>query len=74
MALEESLEKIRQAMLADSVQSFLPAAQTEAVVAATRKAAAVRSNWDYSPYQQEFAFYQQEEARRQKTAQAEKVK
>ncbi len=64
LALEAALEQTHQALLADSAQSFLPAAQNEAIIAAARKAAAVRPGWNYSAYQQELAFYQQEEARR----------
>ena len=65
LALEASLEESYTALnAADSTQSFLPAAHYEAIIAAARKAAAARANWAYSPYQQELAFYQREEARR----------
>jgi hypothetical protein len=66
MALEAALEESYTALGAvDSVQSFLPPAHYDAIITAARKAAAVRTNWDYSAYQQELAFYQKEEARRQ---------
>ncbi|TGE13892.1 hypothetical protein [Hymenobacter elongatus] len=74
LALEASLEQSHAALLADSVSSFLPTAHYDAIVAAARKAAATRPGWDYSPYQQELAFYQQEEARRQKAAQPSPAK
>ncbi|OON70022.1 hypothetical protein [Hymenobacter sp. CRA2] len=67
-ALEAALEEIHVAFQADSVKAFLTAAHTEAVIAANRKAVAVRPNWNYAPYQQELAFYQKEEARRQQPA------
>ncbi|TGE28743.1 hypothetical protein [Hymenobacter metallicola] len=70
LALEAALEESHQAMLADSAQSFLPAARVEAIVEAARKAAVARSRWNYAPYHQELAFYQREEARRQKAAAA----
>ena len=65
MALEAALEQSHQALLADSVQPFLTAPQTEAIMLAARQAAAARPSWNYSAYQQELAFYQEEEARRQ---------
>ncbi|MBT9392431.1 hypothetical protein KLP40_04580 [Hymenobacter sp. NST-14] len=65
MALEAALEQSHQALLADSVQPFLPATQTEAIMQAAREAAAARPGWNYAAYQQELAFYQQEDARRQ---------
>ena len=67
-ALEALLEESHKALLADSVQSFLPTAQHEAIVAAARKAAAARPDWNYAPYQQELAFYEKQEARRQPLA------
>lgn len=70
LALEAALEQTHQALLADSAQSFLPATQNEAIIAAARKAATVRPAWNYSAYQQELAFYQQEEARRMAPAPA----
>ncbi|WP_139255066.1 hypothetical protein [Hymenobacter psychrophilus] len=63
-ALETVLEQTHQALLADSAQSFLPAAQLDAIRSAARQAAAARPSWDYSAYQHEVAFYQREEARR----------
>ncbi|QJX48525.1 hypothetical protein HMJ29_17020 [Hymenobacter taeanensis] len=68
-ALEALLAERHMALLADSVQSFLPAAQHEAIVEATRKAVATRPNWNYAPYRQELAFYEKEEARRQQKLQ-----
>ncbi|PJJ61019.1 hypothetical protein [Hymenobacter chitinivorans] len=65
LALEALLDETHADLLADSTQSFLPAARYEATVAAARTAAAARPSWDYAPYQNELAFYQQEEARRQ---------
>ncbi|OWP63083.1 hypothetical protein CDA63_11160 [Hymenobacter amundsenii] len=70
LALEAALEQTHQALLADSAQSFLPATQNEAIIAAARKAATVRPAWNYSAYQQELAFYQQEETRRMAPAPA----
>jgi hypothetical protein len=68
-ALEAALEESHKGLLADSVQSFLPAAKREAIINAARKAAAARSDWNYAPYQQELAFYEKEEARRQQVVQ-----
>lgn len=65
MALEAALEQSHQALLADSVHPFLTTPQTEAIMLAARQAAAARPNWNYAAYQQELAFYQQEDARRQ---------
>ncbi|MCB2408830.1 hypothetical protein [Hymenobacter lucidus] len=65
LALEALLDETHTAMQADTLQPFLPAGRFEATVAAARTAAAARPSWDYAPYQNELAFYQQEEARRQ---------
>ncbi|RFP65059.1 hypothetical protein D0N36_11190 [Hymenobacter lapidiphilus] len=64
MALEVVLEQTHQALLADSMQSFLPAAQLDVIRAVARRAAAARYNWNFAPYQHELGFYQYEEARR----------
>ncbi|MFD2786976.1 hypothetical protein [Hymenobacter rubripertinctus] len=48
LALEATLEQSYQALLADSVQPFLPAPQREAIARAARQAAAARPSWNYS--------------------------
>lgn len=73
-ALEAALEQTHQALLADSAQSFMPAAQLDAIRTAARQAAAVRPSWDYSAYHNEVAFYQREEARRTAPAPVAKPK
>ncbi|SET42287.1 hypothetical protein [Hymenobacter actinosclerus] len=74
MALEAVLEQTHQALLADSAQSFMPAAQLDAIRTAARQAAAARPSWDYSAYHHEVAFYQREEARRTAPAPVAKPK
>ena len=74
MALETALEQTHLALLTDSAQSFMPAAQLDAIRTAARQAAAARPSWDYSAYQHEVAFYQREEARRTAPAPVAKPK
>ncbi|MBT2559105.1 hypothetical protein J7E24_15045 [Hymenobacter sp. ISL-91] len=74
MALEAVLEQTHQALLTDSAQSFLPAAQLDAIRTAAREAAVARPSWDYSAYHHEVAFYQREEARRTAPAPVAKPK
>lgn len=68
-ALEALLEQRHQALLADSTASILTPEQLTALTTAARTAAAARPDWNYAPYQQELAFYQKEEQRRQPAAQ-----
>ncbi|RYU80483.1 hypothetical protein [Hymenobacter persicinus] len=70
-ALEAALETTRTALLSKpATESFMPTAQFEAIRDAAAKAAQVRGDWNYEPYRQELAFYEAEEARRQKAAPA----
>lgn len=69
LALEALLEQRHQALLADSTASVLTPEQLTALTAAARTAVTARPDWNYAPYQQELAFYQKEEQRRQPAAQ-----
>ncbi|WBA42877.1 hypothetical protein [Hymenobacter canadensis] len=69
LALEALLEQRHQALLADSTASVLTPEQLTALTTAARTAATARPDWNYAPYQQELAFYQKEEQRRQPAAQ-----
>lgn len=74
LALEAVLEQTHQALLADSLQSFLSATQLDAIRVVARRAAAARYNWNFAPYQHESGFYQYEEARRTAPAPAPAIK
>ncbi|OGX90462.1 hypothetical protein BEN49_06680 [Hymenobacter coccineus] len=69
-ALEAQLEQCHAAMLATPGGIICTPEQRTAIQSAAVSVARARSNWDLQPYQQELAYYQAEDARRQQAAAA----
>jgi hypothetical protein len=69
-ALETQLEQCHAAMLASPTGVICTPEQRAAIQSAAIGVARARSSWDLQPYQQEMAYYQAEDARRQQAAAA----
>lgn len=67
-ALEAQLEQCHAAMLANPGGIICTPEQRAAIQSAAVSVARARSGWDLQPYQQELAYYQAEDARRQQAA------
>ena len=69
-ALEAQLDRCHAAMLADPKAIICSPEQRTTIQSAAVSVARVQSGWSLQPYQQEMAFYQAEDARRQQAAAA----
>ncbi|MGI4734477.1 MAG: hypothetical protein ACRYG7_04790 [Janthinobacterium lividum] len=65
VALEAQLEQCHAAMLASPTAVVCTAEQRTAIQQAAISVARAKPDWSLQPYQQEMAFYQAEDARRQ---------
>ncbi|WP_426060446.1 hypothetical protein [Hymenobacter sp. B1770] len=66
--LEAQLEKCYTALIADSVGAVCPASQKAAIKASQAYIANAQPSWNLKPYRAELAFYEAEDARRQRAA------
>ncbi|AMJ64982.1 hypothetical protein AXW84_05745 [Hymenobacter sp. PAMC 26628] len=67
-ALEAQLEQCHAAMLANPSGVICTPEQRAAIQSAAVSVARAQSSWNLQPYQQEMAYYQAEDARRQQAA------
>ncbi|MFD1466894.1 hypothetical protein ACFQ48_01560 [Hymenobacter caeli] len=67
-ALEAQLDLCHAAMLANPTGIICTAEQRTAIQSAAVSVARAQSSWNLQPYQQELAFYQAEDVRRQQLA------
>ena len=67
-ALEAQLDRCHAAMLADPAGVICTPEQRAAIQSAAVSVARAQSGWSLQPYQQELAFYQAEDVRRQQPA------